>query len=384
MAIYKRKSGRYAVLVDVDRKADGRRQRRPLGTFATRKEAERAEREAKSARDRGVDLMPGTVTVGALLERYLTDRETLGRGAKTLEEYHNLANSYIKPHLDGIALARLRPAHVSAWTAQILKSGGRGERPISARTARHAFALLSSALRWGVRLELAGRNVCEAVTAPSPARAQTKAFTDAEVCRLVEAARGTRWEHFVALALTLAARRGELLGLCWSDVNLEGGCVTIRASLSQTKARVALKSTKSDRVRVIPLSTPAREAFRKQHVLQSQDRLRAGSAYRTDPREPIFTDKLGKQLTPKSATNAFARLAGKARVSTTSLHATRHTAATNLIAGGVDVRTTANILGHATPSITLSLYSHVVEGAEKAAVDVLAGRLAVLSDKRSS
>ena len=97
--------------------------------------------------------------------------------------------------------------------------------------------------------------------------------------------------------------------------------------------------------------------------------------YQADPRRPVFTDEIGVQLSPKAATNAFARLAGKAGIGTTALHSTRHTAATHLIAGGIDVTTTAAILGHSTPTVTLSIYSHVVEGNESAAMDVLGDRL---------
>jgi integrase len=80
-------------------------------------------------------------------------------------------------------------------------------------------------------------------------------------------------------------------------------------------------------------------------------------------------------LTPKAATNAFARLAKKAGISTTSLHSTRHTTATNLVRPGVDVRTVSAILGHSNASVTLGIYSHVVEGAERAAVELLEDRL---------
>jgi len=69
-------------------------------------------------------------------------------------------------------------------------------------------------------------------------------------------------------------------------------------------------------------------------------------------------------LTPKAATNAFVRIAKKAGIGTTSLHSTRHTAATQLIATGIDITTTAAILGHTTTNVTLALYTHVVEGAE--------------------
>jgi integrase len=138
---------------------------------------------------------------------------------------------------------------------------------------------------------------------------------------------------------------------------------------------VALKSTKSGRVRFVPLAPPTRAAFRKQRAQQATDKLRAGEGYHLDATQPIFTDEVGQRLSPKAATNAFARFAKKGRLSTTSLHRTRHTALTELVHQGVDLRTVAAIAGHSNASVTLSIYSHVVEGSERAAVDMLEGRL---------
>ena len=188
-------------------------------------------------------------------------------------------------------------------------------------------------------------------------------------------ARGTRWEAFIAIALLLGARRGEVLALTWNDVDLDAGRVIIRASLSQTMGAIALKTTKTDRVRTVPTSASTVAAFRKQRAQQAADKLRIGEAYRVDLTLPIFTDEFGDRLSPKAATNAFARLAKKAGLSTTSLHSTRHTTATTLVRAGIDLRTISSILGHSNASVTLGIYSHVVEGAERAAVDVLEGRL---------
>jgi integrase len=375
MSVYKRTSGRWAVLIDLDASATGKRRRRSVGTFATRKDAERAEREALTARDRGIDLSPSTITVAQLLSRFLRDRQALGRGAKTLEEYGRLAELYIVPHVGSTLVSKLRPAHVSEWVSTILEHGGRGGGPIAAKTARHALSLLSSALRWGLRLDLVGRNVCESVSAPSAVRSEAKALTSDEVGALTVTARGSRWEHFVTLALRLGARRGELLALHWSDVDLTKRVVIVRGSMSQIKGSTVLKSTKSGRIRALPLSAGAVDALRKQRVLQREDRLRAGAVYLADPADPVFTDEIGQRLSPKAATNAYARLAKRAGISTTRLHDLRHTAATNLIAGGIDVRTAASLLGHANASVTLSVYSHVVDGAERAAIDVLSERL---------
>ncbi len=261
-----------------------------------------------------------------------------------------------------------------------MQSGGAGGKPISAKTARHAFALLSSALRWGVRLEIAGRNVCESVDAPKPPRSEAKAHSDEDRAALCAASVGTRWQYFIALAFASGARRGELLALSWKHIDLDSSApnMTIAGSLSQTGGRVFVKSTKSDRVRVVPLSVAMVAALRAKRAMQAADRLRLGGAYVTDLASagaPVFTDELGERQTPKSATNAIARLANVAGVPTTSLHALRHTAATLLIGSGVDVRIAASILGHANASVTLGVYSHVVAGAERSAIDLLGSRL---------
>lgn len=373
MSVYKRKSGRWAVRVDVDRAADGHRTRRALGTFTTRKEAERVERDALSAKDRGIDLSPATVSVKVLVDRYVSNRGALGRGLKTIEEYQRVADLYIAPHLGSVIVSKLKPASISAWISILLDHGGRKEAPISAKTVRHAYSLLNAALRWGIKMEIVGRNACEAVTPPKPARSSAKALSIDEVTALSAAARGSRWEPFITIALMLGARRGEVLALGSEDVDLDNGRVTIRASLSQTKGRIAIKSTKTDRIRSVPITASTCAAFRKQRAQQAADKLRAGEAYEDDPTRPVFTDEMGNRLSPKAATNAFARLATKASISTTSLHSTRHTTATMLVRAGVDLRTVSSIMGHSNASVTLGIYSHLVEGAERVAVDALEG-----------
>ncbi len=279
MAIYRRESGRYAVLIDVDRKADGARQRRTLGTYRTRKDAERAEREALAARDRGTDLAPGRITVGELLERYLDDRRALGRGEKTLERYAGIARFNLAPHVGSVALAKFRPAHVSELVATLRSRGGRDGRPLSPKTVKHAFALLKGALAWAVRQELVGRNVADIVTPPSVRRSDVTALSVDEAQRLLSVADGGRWGPFMRLALATGARRGELLALRWDDVDFELATLTIRASLSETRSGVTHKGTKTDRVRVVALAATALDALRRQRSLQAQERLAAGSAF---------------------------------------------------------------------------------------------------------
>ena len=125
MSIYKRKSGRWAVLIDVERQSDGKRVRRAIGTFRTRKDAAGAERKALEARELGIDLSPKTVTVAELLDRYLADREALNRGAeKRLQEYRGCADRLVCRILAGLRLPSSGRLRVAEWTAKLLKCGG--------------------------------------------------------------------------------------------------------------------------------------------------------------------------------------------------------------------------------------------------------------------
>ncbi len=285
MSIYRRRSGRYQVLIDLEASAQGLRRRKATGTYRTRKEAEAAERKALEARDRGIDLSPKTVIVSELLDRYLADREALDRGAKTLQEYRGCADRLIRPHLGGIALAKLRPTRIAEWVATLLKRGGKAsrdaygklvERPLSAKSICHAFTLLNGAMRFALRMELVGRIPCDAATRPSVKRSDAKALSPDEVTRLLDAARGTRWASFIALALSTGGRRGELCGLSWDDYDAEGGALTIRRSLSETLDGIALKATKTGATRTLPLSRVANGALRSQRALQARTPRKRG------------------------------------------------------------------------------------------------------------
>jgi integrase len=378
MSIYRRKSGRYAVLVDLESSATGLRRRKSVGTFRTRKEAEAAERKALDARDRGIDLSPKTVTVTQLLDRFIADRRTKGRALRTVMRYDELAKFTIAPHIGGLALAKLSPAHISSWLGTIKERGSAEKKPLSPKSVRHAFSLLRSALRWAMRHELAWRNVADAVDVPTAPRSQARALDENEAARFFAAADATRWGPFFRLALGTGARRGELLALRWDDVMLpEVGqaALTVRHAFVEGKgedSRIIEKGTKTDRVRTIPLSALAIGALQSQWATQAQERRDVGAAY-VDTGH-VFQTALGGPVAPFLATEAFRSLRARSKVKAT-LHDLRHTAATWMLAAGVDVASVARILGHATPTTTLSIYAHALPAAESRAIRAIDERL---------
>lgn len=378
MSIYKRKSGRYAVLVDLEASATGLRRRKSVGTFRTRKEAEAAERKALEARDRGIDLSPKTVTVAELLDRFVADRRAKGRALRTIMRYEELAKHSISPHIGGVPLAKLSPAHLSTWLATIRERGSVNKTPLAPKSVWHAFMMLRGALRWAIRHDLAWRNVADVIDAPSVPRSQARAIDEDEATRFFRAADATRWGPFFRLALGTGARRGELLALRWEDVSIPDlgqATLTIRRAFVEPKGkggRIVEKGTKTDRVRAIPLGSLAVEALRRQWATQAQERRDAGSGYADSGH--VFQHALGGPIAPDFATKAFARARKLAKVKAT-LHDLRHTAASWMLAAGVDVPSVARILGHTTPSTTLGIYAHVLPTSESRAVATIDERM---------
>jgi integrase len=364
--IYKRKSGRWCVRVDIDRDNTGARSRRSIGTFGTKKEAESAERAALQAREKGMDFDAARLTIAEVCDRFVERCRAKGLAPSTVVRYKELYRD-----LDAIAkvkLGDLTRANVSGvYTAAV----ARGLAPKTLKclhTALHAAvtwaAPESSALR---ALTLAARDL------PSVPKTLARALTEDEVRRLFEASAGTPWESFVVLSLCTGARRSELAALRWQQVDFARRTVRIAHSLTMSEdGDLYDKSTKTAVERIVPLNGLAIEALRSHRVRQNEERLRVGEAYENDDR--TFADALGRPWNPRSISNAFRRIAIAAKVKG-RLHDLRHSCATWLLQGGTDVRTVAAVLGHTNAVTTLTTYAHVMPGAQAEAVERITDRL---------
>ncbi len=349
--------------------------RKSLGTFSTKAQAEAAERKALTDHDKGIDLSSRTVTVSDLMERYLKHCEARNNAveATTIHRYRSLSSNLITPHVGKLALAKLRAAHLSDWMETIRAGGGHKGKALSAKTVRHAVILLNGALKWAISMQLAATNPLSGIKIPRVARSKARALSADEIAQVVAEANKTRWGPFVVFAFATGMRRGEMLALDWSHVDTERCVVLVERSLTETNDGAQLKGTKTGASREVPLSRMALEALRRQHAMQAADRLRVGQRYRDGA--AVFTDRFGQRIDPLSATKAYGVIAKAAAISSLRLHDARHSAATALLVAGVDVRTVSSILGHASPTTTLSTYAHLVVDAQREGIEKLGDRL---------
>lgn len=201
----------------------------------------------------------------------------------------------------------------------------------------------------------------QVVRPPKPERPRLQVPAAEQLLRLVKAAEGTYWEIPLLLAATTGARRGEVLAVRWSDLDLEAGRLRITQTLQRIGAELVFVDPKTPRARrQISLPAFAVERLRRHRREQAERRLLVGPGWAD--RDLVCERGDGRPLQPDSWTGAFKRIAAAAGLpGGMRLHDVRHGYATALLAQGVHPAIASAALGHATPGFTMSVYQHVLD-----------------------
>ena len=338
--------------------AEGRKRK----TIYGKTRAEVAKRLAKALSDRedGLFFDDEGLTVEGYLERWLKDSVRENVRPRTLSNYQLQVRRHIVPALGRIKLKSLSPAHVQGLYRQKLDSG------LSSSSVRYIHAVLHRALKQALRWGLVPRNVADAVDIPKLVREEVRALSPEEARQLLETARdaGDRFEAIYVLALSCGLRRGELLGLKWTDLDLSPkATLRVARQLQRMRDGSGLKFTtpKSGKGRAIRLPRRAVEALKAHRARQAEEKLKAGSLYQDEGL--IFTTEVGTPLEPSNIDRrSFKPLLKKAGLPDIRFHDLRHTCATTLLKMGQHPKFVQDLLGHANISLTLDTYSHVLPG----------------------
>jgi integrase len=366
-----RKNRRWYVQVDMPAGPDGKRRRRGVGGFKTKREAKAAEAEALRRIRDGVFVEPSRLTLGAYLtEMWLPSMNSQVR-ATTLGGYRHNVRAYIVPRLGDIPLQRLTTARVGAFYGELVASGGQHGRPLSPKTVRYVHTTLRRALRDARADGLVVRNVAAQARPPRARRAEMHTWTAAELGTFLASVREDRLYAAWLLLATLGLRRGELLGLRWPDVDLTTGRIAIRNTLVMVDGKPAMAEPKTAKGRrSLMLAGQVLEAICAHRTHQAAERLSWGADY-TDSGLVITTED-GRPMHPETLSGLFIRQAKRAGLPPIRLHDLRHSVASILLAQGVHPKVVSELLGHATISLTLDTYSHVIPSLHSEAAGVMA------------
>lgn len=341
----------------------------------TRADAERRLRKLLDEIDDGAHRGPDR-TLAQLLERWL-EAKGLTLSPSTLVMTRGHIENYLKPELGRIRLSRLEPSTIDVFYGKLRRSGIKGE-PLAPSYIRRIHGTLHLALEQAVSWGWLARNPAERASPPPARREALNVPGTADVMLLIDTAMATNppLGTYLRVAAAAGPRRGEIAGLRRSDVDFEAGAVTFRRVIVHAgPGDVIVKPYPKSRVaRRISLDADTLAAVADHLDWLGKRAATCGTTLVSDPW--VFSHDLRADTPPRpdAFTRAFNRLRDRLGL-TVRLHDLRHAHATELLTAGVDVRTVAGRLGHASATTTLSIYAGWVPAADRAAAEITRGLL---------
>lgn len=361
----RKRGSKWCFVLDIGRDPEtGKRRQKWFSGFATKKEAQRAMVEKIAELNRGEYIEPTKMTVKEFLEMWLEDEVKPNRKVSTYDIYHSVITNHLIPGIGNIPLHQLGPIHIH----QLMKS--LSNKDISSTTAKYSVRTLKVALNWAVKMQLIPKNPAANIRISTRSTGSgMKVWTDEEVNRFLQAAKGSKFYPAFYLAITTGMRMGELLGLKWTDIDFDRGTISIRRTLQRTSAGLQLieqtKTAKSRRL--ISISPSTVEVLKKHQVEQKKEMIQYN--YR-DVYDLVFTSRTGKPIEPRNLREYFSLITKKAGLPPIRFHDLRHTHATLLLKQGVHPKIVSERLGHSSISMTLDTYSHVIPSMQKEAAEM--------------
>jgi integrase len=354
-----RGENRWELEFDLGRDAvSGRRVTRYVTFHGTKREAQAELNRLLTRRAEGTYVDPTKMSVAEYLEHWLTVDIYRRVARKTAARHRGIVRHQIIPCLGHMPLRKLTAVHIEAAEAELQRrgyvKGRKAGQGLTAQTVLHVHRTRSQALGHAVKTGVLFKNPAEQVKPPRPPRREIAILSKAEVAVVLRAAEGTPLYLPVLVGVTTGMRRGEILGLRWSDLDLKRATLTVNQSLERMKGKSLLKPPKtsgSRRTITLPaLTVEALKAYRE---------TRATERWLGKP-ELVFAHADGSAFDPDSLTKAFDRLIAEAGVRRITFHGLRHTHISHQLMDGVHVKVVSERAGHASVSTTLSVYASFV------------------------
>lgn len=314
----------------------------------TQKEAKDWVLSQRTAYKDGVLVASNKVTVGEYLDKWMEEVVKYQVRESTFDTQTIIINKHIKPALGEVLLLKLTPSHLQNLLAKKIEEG------YSRRTVKYIHTItkqmLDQAKKWG----LVGQNIAEVVACPKVVKKPFETLTQQEVNKFLDVLKGDPLFPLYVVFLSTGLRRGEALGLKWENVDLIEGVISVKGIITSIKGKTTWgepKTASSRRLVGLPDYT---KSVLIDHKLKQ-----------TVESEFVFCTSKGTPYSPRNILRHFKKYAEIAELpEETTIHSLRHFFTSYALSQNVPVGDVQAILGHADAKFTLSVYNHVMEGAQ--------------------
>lgn len=335
----KRKDGRYATSVIVG--YEGNKAKRKIFYGKTIQELENKVAEFKTLKNRGVILDNGNITIGKWAEIWLTSTKSQTE-YKTKQMYESTIKNHITPIIGGVKLTDIKKHHLQACIDTVVNNG-------HIRTAEIVRLTLTQLIQSAIDENYIYVDYSRNLTIPKKEKTTKRALTDAEEKAIDTASLTIKQRALITTLLCTGIRRGELLALNRSDVDLKNKVLHITKAVYFEGNRPYIKAPKSDAgVRDVPIPDKLKT------VLYEYMKQSIGSSVLF----PMPTNNDYMTVTAFRRIWEYIKTACKFPDDVTP-HILRHTYATKLYDAGVDVKKAQYFLGHSSIKVTLDVYTHI-------------------------
>jgi len=335
----------------------------------------KTQKECKEKLDRAIEkngkvdvIRSGKYTVAEWVRLWFETYSKPSIREQTAYHYNNYIEKHIVPGIGSIRLNKLTTIQIQQFYNK-LKTSGRVQRyehielkdkGLSNRFIRGVHGVLNSALEQAVRERLITANPAEGCKLPKIEKKEMKVLLPEQIGAYLQEANKRGLLPAYYLELTSGLRRGELLALLWTDLDVENMTISVTKQVNRINGELKVSQPKtSNSIRTIPIPKQAVDLLMLEHEKH--------------PDNPYMfpSPKTGTMYDPDSFRHTHEKILTAAGIEHIRFHDLRHTFATLSLQNGVDVKTLSNTLGHYSAGFTLDTYTHATQRMKREAADTI-------------
>lgn len=328
--------------------------------------------------NKGIFIGSGKMTFAEYLDKWLQDYVNNNVSERTRYDYGYIVNSHIKPELGNIPLFKLHPTHLRDFYTKLLKEGRKDKKKTVGKGLSPAFVkkihvIIHESLRHAMKWDLVYRNIADAVDPPKAKRKEVTPLSETEIDTLINSLRQSYLYVPTIIALATGMRLGEVLGLRWADVDLQGGIIEVKQAQKLKREGYGKDisyeiisgppKSKSSR-RSIDIPDSIIELLIEHQVCQDNIKQELGKYYQDN--DLVCCCRGGAPIHNSSFGSDFRKAAREVGLEI-SFHTLRHSHASLLLKKNENLKTISARLGHSGIGITADTYIHLSPDAQKEA-----------------